>query len=620
MPRQMYGLGSLVKDRIRKLIPNELASVAVKAAPVVSVFNPGVGALMRGIGRFDQRGSISDALKQGVGTFAFGRGVGMLGGAQAPETFLGRQRFTQTGFDQGPIGRLFDRQAADAGTNIVDEVALTGGDKSLLSKAGDVLEKGIKALPEGVAAQLVAGGITAGASLLASYFQGEFEEPEPGESMEDYLERRREYVGTQMRTYMDNYFANDPEYSKLDDAGRDAFVARYNIRDGGRVGYQTGGITMANTLAQNIARNRAAQAAFRQAINPSQQKILQRLQKANPTTKSALEKFADHARVSEAMKGKTGMDVIPEYALQTGADFQKKFSNVNPKVSATLAAGYQTLQEGARALNPFNPSKFLRFPTAIKTAQEQATKNIEGILAADSGNLTAKQIEDRNKYLKQQGQPTEKIPGVSQEGLLEGVKRFKNPKPRFSGDEFLYSVPGVEGKLTQSTYDAYVNENTKTTPTPDSEFENTMRKITADSEGFAAYAGIVPGFKARKRSDGRFEYKAPDGQIYGPDTYTDIAVGKYPNIYDPRANVASGGMPTGIMRSNKAGVMERDYRETGGFVPVGIKEKADDVPAMLSKNEFVFTADAVRGAGNGSIERGAQKMYDTMKRLEKRVV
>ena len=87
-----------------------------------------------------------------------------------------------------------------------------------------------------------------------------------------------------------------------------------------------------------------------------------------------------------------------------------------------------------------------------------------------------------------------------------------------------------------------------------------------------------------------------------------------------RVNVAKGGMPTGIMKTNKAGVMERDYRDKGGFVPVGIKEKADDVPAMLSKNEFVMTADAVRGAGNGSIEKGAQKMYDTMKRLEKRVV
>ena len=86
------------------------------------------------------------------------------------------------------------------------------------------------------------------------------------------------------------------------------------------------------------------------------------------------------------------------------------------------------------------------------------------------------------------------------------------------------------------------------------------------------------------------------------------------------AKLAGGGMPTGVMTTNKAGVMERDYRDEGGFVPVGIKEKADDVPAMLSKNEFVFTADAVRGAGNGSIEKGAQKMYDTMKKLEKRVV
>tara|TARA_R110000737_G_scaffold210753_3_gene228376 strand:- start:183 stop:1136 length:954 start_codon:yes stop_codon:yes gene_type:complete len=80
------------------------------------------------------------------------------------------------------------------------------------------------------------------------------------------------------------------------------------------------------------------------------------------------------------------------------------------------------------------------------------------------------------------------------------------------------------------------------------------------------------------------------------------------------------GMPTGIMRSNQAGVTERDYRDNGGFVPVGIKERADDVPAMLSKNEFVMTADAVRGAGGGNMDKGAQLMYNNMKNLEKRVV
>jgi len=318
VPRTNYLFGG-IKDRIRKLIPNELASVASKAAPVVAPFNPGVAALMRGIGRFDKRGSISDALKQGVGTFAFGRGVGMLGGAQAPEKFLGRQRFSMEGFQEGPIGRLFDRQAAqtttDVGSNIAEQmskVSIPTEKKGLFSGVRDLVKAGFKALPKGVAAQLAAGTVTAGASLLASYFQGEFEEQQPGETTAEYMERRRQYVGTQMRTYMDNYYANDPEYMKLDDAGRDALVARYNLRD--------------------------------------------------------------------------------------------------------------------------------------------------------------------------------------------------------------------------------------------------------------------------------------------------------------------GGMPMGIMRTNKAGVMERDYRDKGGFVPVGIKEKADDVPAMLSKNEFVMTADAVRGAGNGSIEKGAQKMYDTMKNLERRVV
>ena len=62
--------------------------------------------------------------------------------------------------------------------------------------------------------------------------------------------------------------------------------------------------------------------------------------------------------------------------------------------------------------------------------------------------------------------------------------------------------------------------------------------------------------------------------------------------------------------------MEMDFRDDGGFVPIGKKERADDVPARLSKNEFVMTADAVRGAGDGDIDKGAQKMYNLMSKLE----
>ena len=89
---------------------------------------------------------------------------------------------------------------------------------------------------------------------------------------------------------------------------------------------------------------------------------------------------------------------------------------------------------------------------------------------------------------------------------------------------------------------------------------------------------------------------------------------------DKLVEKASGieGLPINV---NSKGVKELDLRETGGFIPpVGVKEKADDIPAMLSNNEFVFTADAVRAAGGGSVNKGAQRMYDLMKNLESKVV
>ena len=78
-----------------------------------------------------------------------------------------------------------------------------------------------------------------------------------------------------------------------------------------------------------------------------------------------------------------------------------------------------------------------------------------------------------------------------------------------------------------------------------------------------------------------------------------------------------GGISNLNIRKNPHGVHEIDYRKKGGYVPpIGVKEKADDIPAMLSNNEFVFTADAVRKAGGGDIKKGARKMYALMKHLE----
>ena len=84
----------------------------------------------------------------------------------------------------------------------------------------------------------------------------------------------------------------------------------------------------------------------------------------------------------------------------------------------------------------------------------------------------------------------------------------------------------------------------------------------------------------------------------------------YENYYMSQSNMKAEG---GIM---DLGGMEKDYRAEGGFVPIGKAEKADDVPARLSVNEFVFTADAVRNAGGGDIDQGAKVMENMMKHLE----
>ena len=106
--REKFGLGSKLKSFVRKIIPNEIADIAVKAAPFVAPFNPAVGAAMSGLGRFDQTGSIGDSLKGGALTYGLGQGARYLGGAGFQgNPFASGGAFTPSGFTQGfssPLG------------------------------------------------------------------------------------------------------------------------------------------------------------------------------------------------------------------------------------------------------------------------------------------------------------------------------------------------------------------------------------------------------------------------------------------------------------------------------------------------------------------------------------
>jgi hypothetical protein len=107
----------------------------------------------------------------------------------------------------------------------------------------------------------------------------------------------------------------------------------------------------------------------------------------------------------------------------------------------------------------------------------------------------------------------------------------------------------------------------------------------------------------------RSHYEAMPGMFRDTTTslYGDAARGR------PVPEFAGGGVASVLPQG-----MEMDYRG-GGFIPMGSKERADDVPARVSKNEFVMTADAVKAAGGGSVNQGAKRMYNLMNNLEARV-
>ena len=118
-------------------------------------------------------------------------------------------------------------------------------------------------------------------------------------------------------------------------------------------------------------------------------------------------------------------------------------------------------------------------------------------------------------------------------------------------------------------------------------------------------------------------YLRTTGRTYDQSPYTDpVLLEKYNRFMlatGGRVGYNMGGLTEGIMGSS--GVpqgMQVDGRN-GAFIPMGVEEKADDVPAMLSKNEFVMTADAVKAAGDGDANKGAQRMYDLMHNLEAQV-
>ena len=489
VPRQNYGLGSKLKDRFRKLIPNELANVASKAAPFVAPFFPGAAAAMRGIGRFDKRGSISDAMKQAALTYAGGKGARYLGGVDKslmPGKGTTGFDYSMDKFREGPIGRTWDRMMPER--QVTDNAIKTGYPNPNL----DVIKsnnpvKGIwnkfQGMSPGMRTAIV--GVGSGAIAgVAQWFSDQVPQ-EPGESMEEYMVRRKATVGKLMRTYMDNYYAYDSEYSVLDDAGKDEFVARYNVAQGGRVGFANGS---------------------------------------------------------------------PHFDPPT-------FSEGVPQMFMSDELG------------------------ALPKAEGGVSPEDMGILSIDDFD----NVEDYRRY-------TRNLPETDKEFFIKNFSKPSTLEKDLSGKPQLERGNLIEQELQKMLKKLIAMRE-----------RGMINKNLSDEDLISTAIRNVKG-----------NYLGEETQEYKPENLG-LAKGGRIGKYGGGIGAAMPRIPTGMPRVNAGGISELDYRAKGGFVPVGVKEKADDVPAMLSKNEFVMTADAVRAAGGGSVEKGAQKMYNTMKQLEGRI-
>jgi hypothetical protein len=169
----------------------------------------------------------------------------------------------------------------------------------------------------------------------------------------------------------------------------------------------------------------------------------------------------------------------------------------------------------------------------------------------------------------------------------------------------------------------YIRDNPYTFASKVGSGSGTAFALAADGGRIGLEGGTNEGFQKYLKEREKFEKERSLEQLFR-EFQEDLRRQK---VAEQKTMAADGGR-IGYQEGSKEpvakktmplldmGGKEMDLRDDGGFVPIGRMEKADDVPARLSKNEFVFTADAVRNAGEGDVDKGAEVMYNMMKNLE----
>jgi hypothetical protein len=736
MNKQLYGIGSKSlsengRDRfglgsfIRKIIPNEISKIAVKAAPFVAPFNPALAAGMAGIGGYDQTGKFGSSLGKAALVYGGGQAARYLGGAgfqQGINPFAGYNPAssfggisslftspigTQTGLQLGQY-EMFGGPGADAfragqvtdpgvvvpdyvggGTDIdqfgsiQDYLAQTDPKNPLLTeaqRASEIAKQAGKTLSERTATEVSRGYMDITKDLFSGDItaRGNAAKELGGKALKDIYttpitNQAGEIVGSKVdKTAVIATLAMIPSYldakKAADDAGieefdeatynaeRDKYMERYKANlptssfgiqtaaNGGRIGYASGSedpkFDPSNPKYKGI----------------NKKVVLEFIKEGIPLGYNSPEEYYEDFYNPIGMKngGRIGYAEGSREGIVSLTDQNSGVVYRDPKTGEPLTideflrraaedeAEVQLLKEGEEP-----GSQFISRPDDAPSIR-LPEKGIRSLDTGDFENETKNISNSKKLKSKYESDPyvTQLLKRIGTEAFFGGepnptskYREFDKMSPEYQDrvetrrekDRRFFQQPGYGVHTTREIprYDDYGMEmkanggrigygfgslvKASGVATPVS--EGTVRPlgtvlpspVNNSRGGFGnmnLFSQMMDRFKQTPANNAR---GTAVNQLY--NYYND-------NEYDPeeekrkkimelymRDNAKSGGR-MGLydgtevpMRQNQGGISELDYRKTGGFVPVGVKEKADDVPAMLSKNEFVFTADAVKSSG-----------------------
>jgi hypothetical protein len=703
--REKFGLGSKLKKFVRNIIPNEVADIAVKAAPFVAPFNPLLAGYMAGIGGFDQTGSIGSSLKRGLLTYGGGQLARGIGGAGFQQGFNPFSNVSFSGGIMSGLGQMFTSPvsgapmfgqaqfAPDPNQLTPTQQAITGGTGDIDSYES-IRDYQLQTRPNPVTKDLTASEMAqqagktlsertaTGASksygdIFKSLTSGNFTEMGNaakelgGKALKDIYTTKDGSLDKSallatlvtIPSYLDaKKAADEAGLEGFDEAAynaeRDKYMSRYqgnlpasafgieSKADGGRIGYALGDLVRSSGVARPVSATMSAGdvssgsfsggsgigGMFAKLIqnNPEVRQMFTQQLNTQPMTAQqpiAAQRFNDFIdenndgiddRLQAANGGRIGY-----------GDGTKPSAEENTPSQEIIDRRIAQIKDMSKRGADIDTIK------SITGASDQMIKDVLG--QANGGRIGYKQ-----------GTPKEGIVSLTDED--SGViYRDPDTEEPITKEEFLRRAQEDEDKQYMSPTDqgsGVIYRDEKGNPISKEEW----LRLSSDAPSITLPEKETKGMKKykyesdpyllqlmRKTGEDVFFFGEPNPELNYrefdkmPMDYQNKVEDKREGLrrfyqkYDykqaPRYERMGYAMGSEVpVRRNEGGITELDYRNTGGFVPIGVKEKADDVPAMLSKNEFVFTADAVRAAGGGSVQKGAQKMYNTMKMLEGKLV